>query len=78
MPVILYTIVDNHQLGLALGASAHLAKPTDAEQLCATVAQLTAETANILVIDDDPNAIEVVRASLSREGYQISAVHTGC
>jgi signal transduction histidine kinase/DNA-binding response OmpR family regulator len=65
VPVILYTIVENQQLGLALGASAYLTKPIDAEQLCATVARLTASPAKILVIDDDPNAIEVVRASLA-------------
>jgi signal transduction histidine kinase/CheY-like chemotaxis protein len=78
VPVILYTIVENQQLGLALGASAYLTKPIDAEQLCATVARLTAGAASILVIDDDPNAIEVVRASLGVVGgYQISAAAGG-
>jgi signal transduction histidine kinase/CheY-like chemotaxis protein len=78
VPIILYTIVENHQLGLALGASAYLTKPIDAEQLCATVARLTAGSANILVIDDDPNAIEVVRASLSVVGgYQIRTASGG-
>jgi signal transduction histidine kinase/CheY-like chemotaxis protein len=74
VPVILYTIVENQQLGLALGASAYLTKPIDAEQLCATVARLTASPAKILVIDDDPNAIEVVRASLAVvDSYEIVA-----
>ena len=78
VPVILYTIVENQQLGLALGASAYLTKPIDPEQLCATVARLTASAANILVIDDDPNAIEVVRASLGVVGgYQISVANGG-
>jgi CheY-like chemotaxis protein len=42
------------------------------------VAQLTASPAKILVIDDDPNAIEVVRASLAVVGnYQIQAAPGG-
>lgn len=77
VPVILYTIVDNHQLGMALGASAYLTKPIDAEQLCTTVARLTTNAANILVIDDDPNAIEVVCASLAGGGYQINTAQGG-
>jgi signal transduction histidine kinase/DNA-binding response OmpR family regulator len=68
VPVILYTIVEEQKLGFYLGASAYLTKPIDEEQLRATVARLVSNEATVLVIDDDPNAIEIVTRQLEQAG----------
>ncbi|MDW8145596.1 MAG: response regulator [Roseiflexaceae bacterium] len=76
IPVALYTIVEQKRLGFQLGASAYLIKPIDEAQLRKTVAQLVRKHAAVVVIDDDPDQLEMISSSLNRTGsYQ---VHTAC
>jgi len=78
LPVVLYTIVDEQKLGFYLGASAYLTKPVDAEKLRATVTQLAKGDATILVIDDDPNAREIVTQQLEVGGsYRVRSASGG-
>lgn len=68
IPVLLYTIAEERRLGFYLGASAYLTKPIDEDQLRAAVAQLVATDATVLVIDDDPNALEIISRHLKGVG----------
>jgi signal transduction histidine kinase/CheY-like chemotaxis protein len=77
-PVALYTIVEEQKLGFYLGASAYLTKPIDEEQLRTTVARLATSGATIMVIDDDPNAREIVSYQLEQAGiYTVVAASGG-
>jgi CheY-like chemotaxis protein len=68
IPVALYTIVEEQKRGFYLGASAYLLKPIDETQLRTTVAQMVVSDATILVIDDDPNAIDITVSQLEQIG----------
>jgi CheY-like chemotaxis protein len=78
VPVVLFSIVEEQKLGFYLGASAYLTKPVDADELRATVARLVAGDATVLVIDDDPNAREIVTRQLDQAGpYRIVTASGG-
>ena len=53
IPVIMLTIVDDRNLGYALGASDYLTKPIDRERLIAVLQSSTGATVPVLVVDDD-------------------------
>jgi signal transduction histidine kinase/DNA-binding response OmpR family regulator len=77
IPIIIVSVLDERGKGYALGASGYLVKPTRREELLATLHQLTLvpKTApgspSVLVIDDDPLALELVEAVLGPQGYQV-------
>ncbi|MCG8353290.1 MAG: response regulator [Chloroflexales bacterium] len=68
VPVVLYTIAEERQLGMHLGASAYLLKPIDEAQLRGTVNQLVSSGGIVLVIDDDPDVLEMVSSQLGQTG----------
>jgi signal transduction histidine kinase/CheY-like chemotaxis protein len=78
VPVILYTIVEEQKLGMHLGANAYLVKPIDETQLRTTVNQLVAHDATILVVDDDPNVLEIVHQQLTQmNGFRVITANGG-
>jgi CheY-like chemotaxis protein/nitrogen-specific signal transduction histidine kinase len=78
VPVVLFSIVEERKLGFYLGASAYLIKPVDADELRTTVTRLVAGDATILVIDDDPNALEIVSHQLEQAGaYRVVTASGG-
>ena len=78
MPVVLYSIMEEQKLGFYLGASAYLTKPIDEEQLRKTTAQLVASGSTILLIDDDPDAIEIVSEQIKQlNNYTIMTAPNG-
>jgi signal transduction histidine kinase/CheY-like chemotaxis protein len=78
VPVILYTIVEEQKLGYYLGASAYLLKPVSEVELRATLDRLVASDATVMVIDDDPNAREIVTQQLAQAGpYRIISAGNG-
>jgi signal transduction histidine kinase/CheY-like chemotaxis protein len=68
IPVIMVTIVDDRNLGYALGAADYLTKPIDRERLISVLARHRPERP-ILVVDDDPALRELLRRTLERDGY---------
>jgi GAF domain-containing protein/CheY-like chemotaxis protein len=70
IPVIMVTIVDDRNLGYALGAADYLTKPIDRERLVAVLARHRPQRP-ILVVDDDPDLRELLRRTLEREGYPV-------
>jgi CheY-like chemotaxis protein len=78
VPVILYTIVEEQKLGYYLGASAYLLKPVSEVELRVTLERLVASDATVMVIDDDPNAREIVTQQLAQAGpYRIMTAGNG-
>jgi signal transduction histidine kinase/CheY-like chemotaxis protein len=78
VPVVLYSIMEEQKLGFYLGANAYLTKPIDEDQLRGTVARLVGSGSTILVIDDDPDALEIVSQQLRQLGrYNILTVAGG-
>jgi len=83
VPVIIVTVVDERDVGLALGAEDYFVKPVGREQLLARLGRFTLTSkvrdrlVRILVVDDDPATLEMLRATLREEGFDVTSAHGG-
>lgn len=80
IPVIMLTIVDNKNMGYALGASDYLTKPIERDRLSAILRkyQHTASDRTILLIEDDSATREMTRRTLEKEGWTVTEAENGC
>jgi signal transduction histidine kinase/CheY-like chemotaxis protein len=76
IPVIMLTIVDDKNLGYALGASDYLTKPIDRERL-GTVLRQYRRDRPVLVVDDDAGLRQLLRRMLEPEGYAVVEAENG-
>jgi len=76
IPVIMLTIVDDKNLGYALGASDYLTKPIDRERLVTVLKQYQRDRP-VLVVDDDPTVRHLFRRILEPEGYAVVEAENG-
>jgi GAF domain-containing protein/CheY-like chemotaxis protein len=76
IPVIMLTIVDDKNLGYALGASDYLTKPIDRERLV-TVLKHHRRDRPVLVVDDDAEVRQLLRRMLESEGYAVVEAENG-
>ena len=82
VPVIIVSLIENHELGFALGADDYFQKPLDRERFLERVRELTPENTGfdrsaILVIDDDPLAHDYLEVELSEAGYSVHGATGG-
>jgi CheY-like chemotaxis protein len=77
IPIIVLSIVDNKDLGYRLGAFDYLLKPFDREAILAALGRIPPHQGRLLVVDDDPQVIDLVRQLLEGEPYEIVAVTDG-
>jgi signal transduction histidine kinase/CheY-like chemotaxis protein len=76
IPVVMLTIVDDKNLGYALGASDYLTKPIDRERLV-TVLKQHRRDRPVLVVDDDAEVRQLLRRMLEPEGYAVVEAENG-
>jgi signal transduction histidine kinase/CheY-like chemotaxis protein len=78
IPVIMLTMVDNRNLGYALGAAEYLTKPIDRDRLSAVLTRYRDGADNaVLVVEDEPDAREMVRRMLESEGWRVREAGNG-
>ena len=82
IPIIIVSIVDQKQVGFALGAADYLIKPIRKPVLLETIrrhvpAAAIDDDAAILLVDDDPGALELLEESLRSAGYETQSVQSG-
>jgi CheY-like chemotaxis protein len=86
IPVVVVSMLDERGKGFALGAAEYLVKPVSREPLLGTLRRLlppaepgeaAGSAPKVLAIDDDPMAIELIRAVLGGEGYTVLAAAGG-
>jgi signal transduction histidine kinase/DNA-binding response OmpR family regulator len=83
IPVVIVSIVDQRGKGFALGAADYLVKPVSREELMNALQRVSLtgrrqrEAVTILVIDDDPMAVELVEAILTGEGFRVLKAYGG-
>jgi signal transduction histidine kinase/DNA-binding response OmpR family regulator len=83
IPVMVVSIVDDRQLGLALGAVDYFVKPISREPLLEAIGRLTfttkvrTRTVTALVIDGDPEAPDRYRRLLEPDGFRVIAASDG-
>jgi CheY-like chemotaxis protein len=87
IPIVVVSVVDNPELGMALGAIDYFVKPIDGKELVARLSRFHFKHSNgttVLVVDDDaanrlwltnvlePAGFAVINAAGGREGIQIA------
>ena len=79
IPVIMLTMADDRNMGLALGASDYLEKPVDWDQLSQVVGKYRRHTAanRVLVVEDDPATRHMLRRGLEKEGWTVEEAENG-
>ena len=81
IPVIILSIVDQKQVGFALGAADYLIKPVRKPVLLEAIRRHVPspadEDSSILLVDDDPKALELLEEALRSAGYETQAVRSG-
>ncbi len=69
IPVVMVTMVEDRPMGFALGASDYLSKPVEKSRLLDAVARCVArKTDDIMVVDDDPMAADIILRALKADG----------
>lgn len=79
IPVIMLTIVENKELGYALGVSDYLTKPVDRKRLASVLNKYRCEhpPCSVLVVEDDPQAREIISRTLQKEGWVVAEAENG-
>jgi PAS domain S-box-containing protein len=77
IPIIVLSIVDNKTLGYQFGAFDYLLKPFDRETILATLTRVPSPRSRLLVVDDDPQVVDLVRQFLDGEPYEVMAAADG-
>jgi signal transduction histidine kinase/CheY-like chemotaxis protein len=79
VPVILVTVLGDREMGIALGAAEHISKPIDPPELLRTLDRIChgVERPQVLVVDDDPATRDVLRRTLSKEGWMVREATNG-
>ncbi|MEO8378117.1 MAG: response regulator, partial [Acidobacteriota bacterium] len=81
LPVVIISMVDNRDLGLALGADDYFVKPVDRARLLERLHAITLRSGNgakrLLVIDDDLAVHSLLDEELSALGYSVDRAFCG-
>jgi len=81
IPIIVVSIVDNKQVGFALGAADYLIKPINKQVLLESLRKHVPnpmdEDSSILLVDDDLKTLELLQETLRSGGYETQSVQCG-
>jgi signal transduction histidine kinase/CheY-like chemotaxis protein len=78
IPVVMLTMVEDRPMGYALGASEYLTKPVDKTRVLEAVARcVTGKADDILIVEDEPMAAEIVRRTLEADGRSCRHARNG-
>jgi len=81
IPIIIVSIVDQKQVGFALGAADYLIKPIRKPALLETIRKHVPTPADddsaVLLVDDDPKTLELLEETLRSAGYETQSVRSG-
>jgi len=78
IPIIVLSIIDNKELGFSLGAFDYLVKPFEKEAVMAALQRIPGvPDKRVLVVDDEPDAVDLLTQILQDEGYQVKGAYSG-
>ena len=79
IPVVVVSVVDDRNLGFALGAFDYITKPIERERLLETVRRCRSPLSDgpVLVVEDDPHTRDMLRRTLEREGWTVVEAENG-
>ena len=79
IPVVMLTIVDDKNMGFALGAADYFTKPIDWQRLGTALKKyrMPAADQTVLIVEDDERTREMLRRTLQKEGWQVREAANG-
>jgi len=79
IPVILATMLEEKEMGFALGAQEYLTKPVERERLVSILRryQNPSDTRPILVVEDNAETREMVRRTLEKAAFTVDSAENG-
>lgn len=83
IPVMVVSILHDKEIqARQLGVSEYLTKPVDKGQLLSSLSEILGrnggkKSRTILVADDEPNIVELIKIALQRHGYEIKVAYDG-
>lgn len=79
IPVIMLTIIDDKNMGYALGVTDYMTKPVDKEHLLEVLKKYKSEqpSAPLLVVEDDRATRELIARMLEKEGCEVHMAENG-
>jgi DNA-binding response OmpR family regulator len=79
IPVIMITMVDDQEMGHALGAADYLPKPIDRERLASILRKYQRPSLpnNLLIVEDDATTRELMRRTLEQDGWTVAEAENG-
>ena len=79
IPVVMVSMADDRDIGMALGAADYLQKPVDREKLVATLRRFRGprERRPVLVVEDDEATRAVIKRALENDGWLVAEACNG-
>ena len=79
IPVVMLTILDDKQMGFALGAADYFTKPIDFSRLHGVLENYRkpADQQTVLVVEDDAAMRDMLRRTLEKDGWQVAEAENG-
>jgi signal transduction histidine kinase/DNA-binding response OmpR family regulator len=79
IPVIMLTIIDDKNIGFALGASEFVSKPIDRDRLLAVLKKhaCARPACPILIVEDESMTRDILRRMLVKEGWAVTEAENG-
>jgi signal transduction histidine kinase/DNA-binding response OmpR family regulator len=79
IPVIIMTMLDDKEMGFALGASDYMTKPVNRDRLLGILRKHHQShlPCHVLVVEDEPSIRQMVRRVLEKEGWTVREAENG-
>jgi len=78
IPIIVISNIDNKGLGISLGAFDYIVKPLEKEAILSALNRIPlVDGKNVLVVDDEAPAVDLLTQILQEEGYHVKGVYSG-
>ncbi len=79
IPVIIMTMLDDKEMGFALGASDYMTKPVNRDRLLGVMRKhhQSQLPCHVLVVEDEPSIRQMVRRVLEKEGWTVREAENG-
>ena len=81
IPVLIISMTNNNELGIALGATYSFTKPVKRAELVSSLKEITSkfrfENPRVLIVDDDENTVELLNSMIEPEGFEVIKAYSG-
>ncbi len=78
IPVIMLTMIDDRNMGFALGAAEYMTKPVDRDRLGNLLQKYSRlRHRPVLVVEDDPDTRHLLQSALQKDGWKVQVAENG-